>query len=52
MFIRDQVERRLLTVDRVNTAENVSDIFTKPLPFDSFIAHRLNLGIEEDENEN
>jgi hypothetical protein len=52
MFIRDQVEHKTLTIDRVDTTENTSDIFTKALSYDVFIVHRLGLGVEEDENEN
>jgi hypothetical protein len=44
-FIREQVEAKQITVRRVPSAENVSDIFTKPLTRPLFEKHRAHLGL-------
>ena len=46
MFIRDLVEKQLLSIRYVPTLRNVPDIFTKPLAFDIFAQHRLALGVQ------
>ena len=44
-FIREQVDANHLTVKRVSSAENVADIFTKPLGKPLFEKHRARLGL-------
>jgi hypothetical protein len=44
-FIREQVEALKVTMKRVSSAENVADIFTKPLARPSFEKHRARLGL-------
>jgi hypothetical protein len=44
-FIREQVESKGILVKRVPSAENVADIFTKPLGRPLFEKHRARLGL-------
>src|SRR4051812_39096788 len=39
-FAREQVEKGTLSFEKIGTADNVADIFTKPLPSSSFTKHR------------
>ena len=45
MFIRDLMEEETINLDRIESANNTADIFTKALPFESFDIHRRNLGV-------
>ena len=45
MFIRDLIEKLNVSVQRVESSENTSDIFTKALPYVTHILHRENLGV-------
>jgi hypothetical protein len=44
-FIREQVEAKAIVLKRVPSAENVADIFTKPLARPLFEKHRSRLGL-------
>jgi hypothetical protein len=44
-FIREQVEANRVTMKRVCSADNVADIFTKPLAKPLFEKHRTRLGL-------
>ena len=44
-FIRDHVEKDDVKLERVDTLDQIADIFTKPLPFAQFSALRLKLGM-------
>jgi hypothetical protein len=46
-FIRDLVARHLVRVTYVHTADNVADIFTKPLAGDKFFQFRHMLGMSK-----
>lgn len=39
-IVREMVQDGKLTVTRVDTHDNIADIFTKPLPKDAFVKHR------------
>jgi hypothetical protein len=44
-FLREQVAKKNIKVDYVGTKEQVADIFTKPLPQESFEYLRQRLGV-------
>ena len=39
------VDKKIITIDRVASSDNVADIFTKALPYDVFALHRTSLGV-------
>ncbi len=43
--VRDYIKKKLLAVNRIDTARNTSDIFTKPLLATKFRQFRADLGI-------
>ena len=43
LFIRELVERKVITMKYVATADNVADVLTKPLGRDMFVKHRTTL---------
>ena len=45
MFIRDLMEEETINLDRVESSNNVADIFTKALSYETFTIHRRNLGV-------
>ena len=45
MFIRDLIEQMNVRVLRVESSSNTADIFTKALPYVTFIVHRAGLGV-------
>ena len=44
-FIRDHVEKEDVKLERVDTLDQIADIFTKPLPFAQFSVLLLKLGM-------
>ena len=44
-FLRDQIAEKNIRVEYVGTKEQVADIFTKPLPRESFEYLRQRLGV-------
>jgi hypothetical protein len=50
-FLREQVLSGTIVLIWTPTAEQIADIFTKPLPFAAFIRHRRSILNERDENE-
>jgi len=44
-FIREQVTEKNVKLDYVSTKENIVDIFTKPLPRDTYEYLRQKLGV-------
>ena len=42
-YVRDLFQRHIIGVEYVNTDDMPADIFTKPLPFDTFVKHRATL---------
>jgi hypothetical protein len=49
-FVREKVEEGVINTQRVNTKDNLADIFTKPLPRPTHedVVHRLNLSLGGD----
>ena len=45
-LVRENVFAGKIQLQTVPTAENVADIFTKPLPRSTFLKHRASLGLE------
>ena len=45
-LVRENVLAGKIELQTVSTAENVADIFTKPLPRSTFTKHRVSLGLE------
>ena len=43
-FLRDQVSQKVVRLEYINTKEHIADIFTKPLPKESFEHLRHKLG--------
>jgi hypothetical protein len=46
-YIRDMIQRKVLSLQYVPTAEQIADIFTKPLPLIKFAYFRDKLGVAE-----
>ena len=46
-FLRDNVQKGNIVLEKVDTTENVADIFTKPLKKETFNKLRLGLGMIE-----
>jgi hypothetical protein len=46
-YIRDMIQRKVLSLQYVPTAEQTADIFTKPLPLIKFAYFRDKLGVAE-----
>jgi hypothetical protein len=46
-YIRDMIQRKVLSLQYVPTAEQTADIFTKPLPLIKFVYFRDKLGVAE-----
>ena len=46
-YIRDMIQRKVLSLQYVPTAEQTVDIFTKPLPLIKFVYFRDKLGVAE-----
>lgn len=44
-FIRDEVSQKVVKLEYVDTKDKVANIFTKPLPRESFAYLRLKLGV-------
>ena len=44
-FIRESVQEKEIRLEYVHTKEQIADIFTKPLPKDSFLYLRGKLGV-------
>ncbi|KAK3233087.1 hypothetical protein CYMTET_56596 [Cymbomonas tetramitiformis] len=50
MYIRELVKAKMVEALYVASADNTTDIFTKPLPLPAFLTHRERLGIMWIEN--
>jgi hypothetical protein len=46
-YIRDMIQKKVLSLQYVPTAEQIADIFTKPLPLIKFAYFRDKLGVAE-----
>ena len=46
-YIQDMIQRKVLSLQYVPTAEQTIDIFTKPLPLIKFVYFRDKLGVAE-----
>ena len=46
-YIRDMILRKVLSLQYVPTAEQTTNIFTKPLPLIKFVYFRDKLGVAE-----
>jgi hypothetical protein len=46
-YIRDMIQKKVLSLQYVPTAEQTADIFTKPLPLIKFVHFRDKLGVAE-----
>ena len=44
-FLREQVSQKVVKLEYVDTKEQVADIFTKPLPKESFEHLKQNMGV-------
>jgi len=44
-FLREQVGEQQVKLEYVNTKDQIADIFTKPLPKDTFLYLRQKLGV-------
>jgi len=44
-FLRDHVQKRVCVLEFVDTKNQLADIFTKPLPKETFFAIRRELGL-------
>jgi hypothetical protein len=44
-FIQQQIERGLIKIEHIASADNPADIFTKPLQGNLFCKHRAALGV-------
>ena len=44
-FLRERVSEQKVKLEYVNTKDHIADIFTKPLPKDTFVYLRQKLGV-------
>ena len=44
-FVRELVEQKLIVIEHVSSENQLADIFTKPLDFNTFLGLRKALGI-------
>ena len=44
-FLREQVSEQKVKLEYVSTKDQIADIFTKPLPKDTFVYLRQKLGV-------
>jgi hypothetical protein len=46
-YVRDMVQKNILSIQYVSTAEQVADILTKPLSLTKFVCFRYKFGVAE-----
>ena len=46
LWVQEKVQRKALTLEKVNTSQNVSDICTKPLPEVAMNKHLRTMGLK------
>lgn len=51
-YLREQVSEEKVNLEYVSTKEQIGDVFTKPLPIDTFIYFRDKLGVSTTANDN